>query len=47
MVVGAGRGNGSGIGAADTSVDAYRRGGEIEKGLKAIALLWGELRTMA
>jgi hypothetical protein len=47
MIVGAGRRNGSGTEAADASVDAYRRGGDIEKGLKAIALLWGELWTMA
>ena len=46
MVVGSGRGNGSGTGAADAFVDAYRRGGEIEKGLKAIDLLWGELWMM-
>jgi hypothetical protein len=47
MVVGAGRANGSGTGAADASVDEYRCGGEIKKGLEAIALLWGELWTMA
>jgi hypothetical protein len=47
MVVGSGRGNGSGAGAVDASVDAYRRGGEIEKGLKVIALLGKELRMMA
>jgi hypothetical protein len=46
MVVGSGRGNWSGTGAADAFVDAYRRGGEIEKGLKAIDLLWGELWMM-
>jgi hypothetical protein len=46
MVVGSGRGNGSGTGAADAFVDAYRRGGEIKKGLKAIDLLWGELWMM-
>jgi hypothetical protein len=47
MVVGAGRGSGSGIGAANASVDAYQPRGENEKGLEAIALLWGELWTMA
>jgi hypothetical protein len=41
MVVGSGRANGSGTGAADAFVGAYQRGEEIKKGLKAIALLWG------
>ena len=47
MVVGCGRANRSGTEAADALVGAYRRGGEVKKDLEAIALLWGELWTMA
>jgi hypothetical protein len=47
MVVDFGRGSESGTGAADAFVGVNRRGGEIKKGLEAIALLWGEIWTMA
>jgi hypothetical protein len=47
MVVGSGRKNGSGNGAADVSVDAQGCREENKTGLKAITHLWAELWTMA